>query len=135
MKVIYNYYDGTTYLLFNDDEEWPKGDWTEVAPPPGIYEPYYFDGEKWIGTSKEEYEKNNPPDPYKPSDTEIDVADIIKKLYLTDKENNAPDFDTIKRYYDKNCYTKEDIQTYVELGVTTKEQYTEITGEKYPEES
>ena len=34
MKVIYNYYDGTTYLLFNDDEEWPEGDWTEVAPPP-----------------------------------------------------------------------------------------------------
>ena len=74
MKVIYNYYDGTTYLLFNDDEEWPEGDWTEVAPPPGIYEPYYFDGEKWIGTSREDYEKNNPPDPYKPTHGEIQQA-------------------------------------------------------------
>ena len=134
MKVIYNYYDGTTYLLFNDDEEWPEGDWTEVAPPPGIYEPYYFDGEKWIGTSKEEYEKNNPPDPYKPNDTEIDVANIIKKLYLTDKENNAPDFDTVKRYYDKNCYTKDDVAFYSKENCITQEQYKKITGEDYPEQ-
>ena len=74
MKVIYNYYDGTSYLLFYDNEERPEGDWTEVAPPPGIYEPYYFDGEKWIGTSREDYEKNNPPDPYKPTHGEIQQA-------------------------------------------------------------
>lgn len=54
MKVIYNYYDGTTYLLFNDDEEWPEGDWTEVAPPPGIYEPYYL-----MGKSGLEHQKKN----------------------------------------------------------------------------
>lgn len=135
MKVIYNYYDGTSYLLFDDNEEWPEGDWTEVAPPQGIYEPYYFDGEKWIGTSKEEYKKNNQPDPYEPSDTEMDVANIIKKLYLTDKENNAPDFDTIKRYYEKNCYTKEDVQDYTVGGEITKKEYKEITGAPYPKDA
>lgn len=83
MKVIYNYYDGTSYLLFDDNEEYPEGDWTEVAPPPGIYEPYYFDGEKWIGTSREDYEKNNPPDPYKPTHGEIQQAQTQMQLTKT----------------------------------------------------
>ena len=83
MKVIYNYYDGTSYLLFDDNEEYPEGDWTEVAPPPGIYEPYYFDGEKWIGTSREDYEKNNPPDPYKPTYSEIQQAQTQMQLTKT----------------------------------------------------
>lgn len=83
MKVIYNYYDGTSYLLFDDNEEWPEGDWTEVAPPQGIYEPYYFDGEKWIGTSREDYEKNNPPEPYKPTLGEIQQAQTQMQLTKT----------------------------------------------------
>ena len=45
-----------------------------------------------------------------------------------------PGFDSIKYFYDINCYTNEDIQTYVELECITKEQYTEITGEDYPEQ-
>ncbi|ATH61374.1 hypothetical protein BJG89_14130 (plasmid) [Staphylococcus nepalensis] len=64
----------------------------------------------------------------------MDVASIIKKLYLTDEENNAPDFDTIKRYYEKNCYTKEDVIFYTEENCITEEQYEKITGEKYPEQ-
>ncbi|KKB24945.1 XkdX family protein [Staphylococcus carnosus] len=61
----------------------------------------------------------------------MDVANIIKKLYLTDKENNTPDFDTIKRYYEKNCYTKEDVFFYTEENCITEEQYKEITGEEF----
>ncbi|WP_019469697.1 XkdX family protein [Staphylococcus cohnii] len=45
-----------------------------------------------------------------------------------------PSFNSIKWFYDINCYTNEDIQTYVELGVTTKEEYKKITGEDYPEQ-
>ena len=45
-----------------------------------------------------------------------------------------PGFDSIKYFYDINCYTNEDIQTYVELDALTKEQYKEITGEDYPEQ-
>lgn len=44
-----------------------------------------------------------------------------------------PPYESIKWLYDINVYTNEDIATYVELGVTTKEQYKEITGEDYPE--
>lgn len=46
-----------------------------------------------------------------------------------------PSFDSIKWFYEINCYTNEDIQTYVELNALTQEQYTEITGEKHPEKS
>ncbi|MCE5001757.1 XkdX family protein [Staphylococcus pseudoxylosus] len=44
-----------------------------------------------------------------------------------------PGFDSIKYFYDINCYTNEDIQTYVTLDAIDKEQYEEITGEEYPE--
>ena len=46
---------------------------------------------------------------------------------------NYPGYDTIERYYDLNCYTKEDIQFFTQHNAITKEQYTEITGEDYPE--
>lgn len=42
-----------------------------------------------------------------------------------------PGFDSIKYFYDINCYTNEDIATYVELGCITPEQYSEITNEDY----
>ncbi|PTI38148.1 XkdX family protein [Staphylococcus succinus] len=44
-----------------------------------------------------------------------------------------PSFESIKWFYDINCYTNEDIATYVQLGCLTKVQYKEITGEDYPE--
>ena len=44
-----------------------------------------------------------------------------------------PGFESIKYFYDINCYTDEDIQTYVELEAIDKEQYEEITGEEYSE--
>lgn len=42
-----------------------------------------------------------------------------------------PTFESIKYFYDINCYTNEDIQTYVELGCLTKEDYARITKEEY----
>ena len=45
-----------------------------------------------------------------------------------------PTFESIKYFYDINCYTNEDIQTYVELGYLTKEDYTRITNEEYQDD-
>lgn len=45
-----------------------------------------------------------------------------------------PSFDSIKWFYDINCYTNEDIATYVQLGCLTKEEYKQITSEDYPEQ-
>ena len=44
-----------------------------------------------------------------------------------------PGFETVRYFYEINCYTDKDIETYVELGVITKEEYKTITGENYPE--
>ena len=45
-----------------------------------------------------------------------------------------PSFDSIKWFYDINCYTNEDIAVYVQLGCLTIEQYQAITGLDYPEQ-
>lgn len=47
--------------------------------------------------------------------------------------NSFPGFDNIKYFYDKGYYTNAQIKRYVELTCITKEQYTEITGEPFPE--
>ena len=44
-----------------------------------------------------------------------------------------PPFSTIKYLYDNNAYTDLDIYTFVELECLTKEQYTEITGNPFPQ--
>lgn len=59
-KQVY-LYDGTPYLAFKDEEgeyDYPKDEWTEVAPPDGIYSPFYFNGNEWVGSTKEEYKKS-----------------------------------------------------------------------------
>lgn len=57
MKVVY-LYDGTPYLAFVNDEgeyDYPEEEWTEVTPPEGIYSPFYFNGNEWVGATKEEW--------------------------------------------------------------------------------
>ena len=54
-------FDGTPYLAFLKEDgeyDYPQDEWTEVAPPEGIYSPFYFNGNEWIGSTKEEYEKS-----------------------------------------------------------------------------
>ena len=71
-------YDGTPYLAFrNEDGEYtyPNDEWTEVAPPEGIYSPFYFNGNEWIGSTKEEYEKLLPKEEApQPSASELMMA-------------------------------------------------------------
>ncbi|MCQ9293078.1 XkdX family protein [Staphylococcus cohnii] len=45
-----------------------------------------------------------------------------------------PTFESIKYFYDINCYTNEEIKIYYDYGCITKEQYKQITGEDYPEQ-
>jgi uncharacterized XkdX family phage protein len=40
-------------------------------------------------------------------------------------------YEIVKRYYDKDIYTKVDVKKFVEAGKITKEEYELITGEKY----
>ncbi|WWT40348.1 hypothetical protein [Staphylococcus phage PT1-4] len=53
-------YTGEPYLAFKIDGEfqYPNDEWTDVQPPEGIYQPFYFNGDEWVGSTKEEYEKS-----------------------------------------------------------------------------
>ncbi len=43
-------------------------------------------------------------------------------------------FKIVKRYYDKGIYTKENVAVFVRAGKISTDQYTEITGDEYPEQ-
>ena len=84
MKVVY-LYDGTPCLVYKDEEgeyQYPNDEWTEVSPPEGIYSPFYFNGNEWIGTSKEEWELNNITDPT-PNDLKLMVSNLQKQLVMS----------------------------------------------------
>ncbi|OFJ79467.1 hypothetical protein [Staphylococcus sp. HMSC056G08] len=64
MKVVY-LYDGTPHLVFKNEEgeyQYPEETWTEMPPPEGIYSPFYFDGNEWIGATREEWLESFPKD-------------------------------------------------------------------------
>ena len=84
MKIVY-LYDGTPYMVYKDEEgeyQYPNDEWTEVSPPEGIYSPFYFNGDEWIGTSKEEWELNNITNPT-PNDLKLMVSNLQKQLVMS----------------------------------------------------
>lgn len=89
MKIIY-LYDGTPVLIKNEDD-YPDESWTETPPPEGIYQPYYFDGDEWIGTSKEDWEamQNNPP--LTPKAIELLVAQLQMQVMIGNKKTKELD--------------------------------------------
>ena len=85
-KQVY-LHDGTPYLAFEDEEgeyQYPNDEWTEVAPPEGIYSPFYFNGNRWVGATKEEYEATLPgKEPYVPSNGQKQLAQTQMQLAKT----------------------------------------------------
>ena len=84
MKIVY-LYDGTPYMVYKDEEgeyQYPDDEWTEVSPPEGIYSPFYFNGNEWVGTSKEEWELNNITKPT-PDDLKLMVSNLQKQLVMS----------------------------------------------------
>lgn len=49
--------------------------------------------------------------------------------------NNYPSYALIKKYYDKNVYTKAVIKEFTDGGAITKEEYKKITGDTYPKDA
>ena len=80
-------YDGTPYLAFRNEDgeyDYPEEAWTEVTPPEGIYSPFYFNGNEWIGSTKEEYEATLPgKEPYVPNISEIMLAQAQMQVTKT----------------------------------------------------
>ena len=72
MKIVY-LLDGTPFISeLNEEGEYvyPNDEWTEVPPPEGIYQPFYYDGNKWIGSTREEWESNQEELPTQPNEIE-----------------------------------------------------------------
>ncbi|MBF2780651.1 hypothetical protein NGH84_11740 [Staphylococcus saprophyticus] len=87
-KQVY-LYDGSPFLAFEDEEgeyQYPEESWTEVAPPEGIYSPFYFNGNEWIGATREEWLDTLP-------EQELDNPDshdfLNAQLLANDLEHNS----------------------------------------------
>ena len=63
--------------------EYPKGQWTDIEPPEGIYTPCHFDGKQWIGNTKENWENSQPKNESEGLTNKYDEKDdIIAELSL-----------------------------------------------------
>ncbi|WP_239704689.1 MULTISPECIES: hypothetical protein [unclassified Mammaliicoccus] len=87
-KQVY-LFDGTPYLAYLNDEGeyvYPNDEYTEVAPPEGIYQPFYYDGNEWIGTSKEDWERNQSKPPIEPKVLEMLVSQLQLQMMIGNKK-------------------------------------------------
>ena len=96
MKVVY-LYDGTPYLVYKNEEgeyQYPNDEWTEVPPPEGIYSPFYYNGNEWVGSTREEWLESLPkdedeePDPsmIQMAQTQMQVAESSYQLRETQQK-------------------------------------------------
>lgn len=60
---------------------YPK-EYTELQPVDGLYQPIFFDGEKWIGTKKEVWEAANPPENHEGDPADGDNQEVLEELIL-----------------------------------------------------
>ena len=125
-KQVY-LYDGTPYLAFKDEEgeyQYPEESWTEVTPPEGIYSPFYFNGNEWIGSTKEEFEESLPKEePIQPSaselmmaSTQMQVAESSFQLRDTQKKLAQSILESAEK--DKRIETLEQQQAQILLELT-----------------
>ena len=112
-KQVY-LYDGTPFLASEDEEgeyQYPEESWTEVAPPEGIYSPFYFNGDEWIGVTKEEYEASLPEgEPHVPNISEIMLAQAQMQVTKTANQlikTQQEQADTLKELTKKEQRLKE----------------------------
>ncbi|MCO4356996.1 hypothetical protein [Staphylococcus agnetis] len=89
-KVVYNVSNGQPFLVVkNEDGEsvYPEFEYTDVPVPDGLYQPFYFDvsKNKWIGTSKEEFDKQHQTEEETPN-REVLVAELMAQIASQDLE-------------------------------------------------
>lgn len=95
MKIVYLWRNGQAILVYKNQDgeyDYPEEKWTEQQPPTGIYMPCYYDGQQWIGQSKEEFEKTLIDDAQVTDDKELIIADLtsqVAKLSESENENKT----------------------------------------------
>ena len=84
-KQVY-LFDGTPFLAFKDEDgeyQYPDDEWTEVPPPDGIYSPFYYNGNEWIGATREEWEEGLEFEEMTPDELKVKVSNLQKQLVLS----------------------------------------------------
>lgn len=82
-KLVYKF-DGTPTII-NENVEYAF-DYTETPPPEGIYSPFYFNGDEWIGATREEWLDTLPEkEPDIPSSHDF----LNAQLLANDLEHNS----------------------------------------------
>ena len=132
-KQIYNREDGKPKLIESNEEgvfNFDKFIYTDIAPTSDLYEPMYFDGSEWIGSTKEEYEESLPkeetPQPSASelmmASTQMQVAESSFQLRNTQKQLAQTMLESAEK--DKRIETLEQQQAQILL------ELTEMNGEK-----
>lgn len=95
MKVVYLWKNGQQVLVYQNEEGeyvYPEEKYTEEQPPQGIYAPFYYDGQKWVGQSKEDFENTLKKDDVTVDEKDTLIVDLtIQVAGMNSKleENNA----------------------------------------------
>lgn len=79
-KQVYDKSNGNPILIESNiegDYSYDEFLYTEIEPPSELYEPRYFDGNEWVGNTKEEWENSQSNIPLEPSDIDILNAQLI----------------------------------------------------------
>lgn len=88
-KQIYNREDGKPKLIESDVEgvfNFDKFNYTDIAPTSDLYEPMYFDGSEWIGSTREEWLDTLPEqEPDNPNSHDF----LNAQLLANDLEHNS----------------------------------------------
>lgn len=90
MKIVY-LYDGTPCMVYKDEEgeyQYPNDEWTEVSPPEGIYSPFYFNGNEWIGSTREEWLETLPGEEETENHKPDELDALNMQLIKNDLEHN-----------------------------------------------
>lgn len=124
-KQVY-LFDGTPYLAFRGEDgeySYPDDEWTETPPPEGIYSPFYFNGNEWVGATREEWLKTLPkkdskeesPNPsiVQMAQTQIQIAESSFQLRETQKKLAETMMDNAEK--DKRLESLEQQQSQVLL--------------------
>ena len=126
-KQIYNREDGRPKLIESDEEgvfKFDKFIYTDIAPTSDLYEPMYFDGSEWIGSTKEEYEESLPKEEMpQPSaselmmaTTQMQIAESSFQLRETQKQLAQSMLENAEK--DKRLETLEEQQAQILLEIT-----------------
>ena len=126
-KQIYNREDGKPKLIESNEEgvfNFDKFIYTDIAPTSDLYEPMYFDGSEWVGSSKEEYEESLPKEEIpQPSaselmmaSTQMQVAESSFQLRDTQKQLAQSMLENAEK--DKRVQTLEQQQAQILLELT-----------------